>query len=386
MKNKRISRRTVLLSGVAGALAAKAESPTPLKVGFIGTGHRGAGLIRVMKQVPGFEIVALADPTPEFLDRAATIAGKQAATYSDYKKMLAERKDLQAVAVVTPGALHVEPTVAALERGLHVMCEKPMATTIEGANRMIAAAQKAGKILQIDHQMRFRRDYAKLKELVKSGEIGDVQFINAYLHRGDWNPASWKTPHPKTGVPTIWRFLNSMTGGSMMEDGIHEIDVLNWIVDARLDRVYSAGGNNILKNRETIDHAGVTVEYQNGVKLQFGFTLLAGATGVRDEPMFIVGSKGSLLAENEKITLRKGGGKPVTIEAAEAGVTGDSNPAMAGQGAANYLQIKSFLDNIRTGRKPLCDGQAGKEAIRIPLLAQKAIEERRVVHAKELPA
>ena len=209
----------------------------------------------------------------------------------------------------------------------------------------------------------------------------------AYLHRGDWNPASWKTPHPKTGAPTVWRYLNGMTGGSLMEDGIHELDVLNWIVNAPLDRVYAAGGNAILTGRETIDHAVVTVEYQNGVKMQFGFTLLAG--GGRVEPMMITGDKATLYVDADKITIRPRAPKQksTVIQVVEPEAPGaKENPAMAGQGQANYLSIQSFLDNIRGGRMPELDGRAGKEALRIPLLAQKSIEERRIVAAAELPA
>ncbi len=377
-----LSRRGLLLAS-APLLA---QSATKIRIAYIGTGHRAWGLIAIMRRIPGCEIVAVADPTPQFRDRGATLAGPQAKAYNDYQTMLAEQKDIDAVVVATPGALHAKPVIAALGRGLHVLCEKPMATTIEDANRMIAAADKAGKILQVDQQYRLRGDYSKLKEVVTAGEIGPVKFVTSYLHRGDWNPASWKTPHPKTGVPTVWRYLKSMTGGSMMEDGVHELDVLHWIVNAPVDRVYAAGGNCLLTDRETIDHAAVTVEYQNGVKMQFGFTLIAGSGRV--EPVMIAGEKGTLYVDGGKLTIRKKSAKqPVVIDATEPEVPGsEGNPAMAGQGQANYLSLKSFVDNVRSGSKPALDGRVGKEALLIPLLAQKSIDERRVVTLKDLPA
>lgn len=378
-----LSRRSLLLAVPPVVFG---QTPSKIRIAYIGTGHRAWGMIAIMKQIPGCEIVAVADPTPAFRDRGATLAGPQAKAYNDYQTMLAERKDIDAVVVATPGALHAEPVVAALGRGLHVLCEKPMATTIEDANRMIAAADKAGKILQVDQQYRLRRDFTRMKEVVAAGEIGSVRFVSAYLHRGDWNPASWKTPHPKTGVPTVWRYLNSMTGGSMMEDGVHELDVLQWVIDAPVDRVYAAGGNSVLTGRETIDHAAVTVEYQNGVKMQFGFTLIAGAGRV--EPMMIAGDKGTLYANDSKLTLRKKTAKrPTVIDATELEAPGTKdNPAMAGQGQANYLSFKAFVDNVRNGSKPVLDGRVGKEALRIPLLAQKSIDERRIVTWKDLPA
>ena len=288
--------------------------------------------------------------------------------------------------VAAPGALHAEPVIAALGRGLNVLCEKPIALTIEDANRMIAAADRSGKILQLDQQYRLRRNFSKMKQLVDSGEIGSVKFVSSYLHRGDWNPASWKTPHPKTGVPTVWRYLRSMTGGSMMEDGIHELDILQWAIKAPVARVYAEGGNCFYTDRETLDHATVMVAFENGVKMQFGFTLLSG--GIRQEPMLIVGDKGTLQIDDTKLTLRKRTGEPPAVfDESEPDAPGTKdNPAMAGQGQANYLSIKSFLENVRTGKKPELDARVGKEALRIPLLAQKSIDERRVVTLKDLPA
>lgn len=385
MAEPSFSRRNLLLA--AAAPAAFAQTHAKIRIAYIGTGHRAWGMIGIMRKLPECEIVALADPTAQFRDRGATLAGPQAKAYNDYRTMLAERNDIDAVVVATPGALHAEPVIAALGRGLHVLCEKPMAVTIEEANRMIAAADRSGKILQIDQQYRLRRDFTKMKELVAGGEIGAVKFVSAYLHRGDWNPASWKTPHPKTGAPTVWRYLNSMTGGSLMEDGIHELDVLHWIIGAPVERVYAAGGNAIFTDRETIDHAALTVEYRNGVKMQFGFTLLAG--GGRVEPMMIAGDKATLYADDARITIRRRSPKqkPTILDIAEPEAPGArDNPAMAGQGQANYLSMKSFLDNIRSGKKPELDGRAGKEALRIPLLAQKSIDERRVVAADDLPA
>jgi predicted dehydrogenase len=379
-----LTRRNLLLA--AAGSAATAQTQPKIRIAYIGTGHRAWGMIGIMKEIPDCEIVAIADPTPFFRDRGATLAGSQAKAYNDYRTMLAERKDIDAVVVAAPGPLHPEHAIAALNGGLHVLCEKPIALSIQEANRMIAAADKSGKILQLDQQYRLRRNFTKMKEIVDSGEIGAVKFVSAYLHRGDWNPASWKAPNQKTGQPTVWRYLKGMTGGSMMEDGIHELDILHWVIGAQVDRVYATGGNSVLMDRETLDHGAVVVEYASGVKMQFGFTLLSG--GIRQEPMLIVGDKGTLHIDDTKLTIRRRASKEATVvDAPEPDAPGTKdNPAMAGQGQANYLSIRSFLDNVRNNRKPQLDGRAGRDAIRIPLMIQKSIDERRVVFAKELPA
>ena len=195
----------MLAVGAAALAAQRAQAADTIKLAIIGTGHRALQHIEMLKLIPDFEIVALADPTPSFRDRAAT-AVPNAATYSDYRKMLAERKDITAVLVATPGALHAEPAIAALEAGVNVICEKPMATRVEDANRMIAAARKANKILQIAMQSRYTAVDQTMHELVKAGEIGQVEYISGTKFRSDWNMESWQVPDPRRGNPSSGAF------------------------------------------------------------------------------------------------------------------------------------------------------------------------------------
>ena len=372
-------RREFLLAGAAASVSA--QTPKRIRIGMIGTGHRGWAHVNVMR-AGGVEmdIVALADPTPEFLDRAASLAGSGVRTYSDYRKMLAEVKDLDAVLVVTPNFLHAEATIAALDRGLHVLCEKPMATTVADADRMMEAARRNGKILQIGQQMRYTPLYEKMAALVKGGAIGNVQFCSGNLFRGDWNPQSWRYQGK------IWRLLTSTTGSSLLEDGIHELDVIHWLVGARVARVYAAGGNSVLKERDTIDHAAITIEYENGVKVDFGFCLFAPNSGPSGREIIVIGSEGTMQPVAGKIALRKrAGGEPAMIDPK------DSTPAVVGarpvgkdEDSGSYRQLLAFVDSIRTGRPPFCSGEVGREAIRISLLAEKSVRERRVVGWGEL--
>lgn len=382
------SRREFLLAGAAATLSA--QTPNKLKLAIIGTGHRGWAHINVIRNsVPQIEIVALADPTAEFRDRAATLAGGGVATYSDYKKMLAERNDLDAVLVVTPNFLHSEVAIAALGRGLHVLCEKPMATSIDDANAMIAAAKRSGKILQVGQQMRYTPLYEKMAALVKEGRIGSVQFVSGNLFRGDWNPQSWRYPDPHTGVPMNWRYLTHTAGSSLLEDGIHEIDVIHWLVGARVARVYATGGSNVLKERETIDHAAIAIEYENGVKVDFGFCLFAPNAGPSAREMIFIGSEGTMQPQGGKIALRgKGRASDATlidpVDSTPASV--EARPVGKDEDSGTYRQLIAFLNSIRTGRAPIASGEVGKDAVKISLLAEKSIREQRPVRWNELSA
>jgi predicted dehydrogenase len=360
-----------------------ASASKPLRIAFIGGGHRAWLLISIIRTLPDVEIVAIADPTPEFIDRAAALAGPAVKKYAGYELLFGDNNELDAVVVVTPGALHAEGAIAALDHGLHVFCEKPMATTIEAANLMIAAAERSGRILHIDHQMRLDPVYAKLHALAADGSIGEVRLISGYLYRGDWNPKSWHVPDPRTGRPTVWRELQHWTGSSLIEDGIHELDVLHWIAGAKVTRVYATGGKLVYRDRETIDHAGVLIDYESGVKLQFGYSLFALG---RQEEVQLIGAQGSLRTDNGRIQLLRKGLEAQWIDAWGNGARTGPNPAGTLENPANLRSVQAFLSNVRENRKPETGGQVGKEAIKIGLLAQLSIDERRPVDWGDLPA
>jgi len=394
-----MSRRGILASGVA-ALASQAQEQKKLKLAFIGTGHRAWEHIQILKSIPDFEVVALADPTPDFRDHAATLAGAGVRTYSSYQEMLAKEKDLDAVLVATPQFLHAEVSIAVLSHGLNVFCEKPMATRVEDANRMIEAARRAGKIFQIGQQWRYTPIYETMASLVRQGEIGPVEFVIGSNFRGDWNPESWRYPDPKTGTPTNWRFLKATTGTSIMEASIHQIDVLHGMIGSRVARVLATGGNNVLKQRETLDHAGILIEYENGVKFEFGMCLFASNPGPINR-MVLIGAGGTIQPESiavqaptitayrpTQIAVRKTGTREPKLYDAVGSVLGSKEipkPTLAQQ-SGEYRQLIAFAEAVRTGRQPLDNAEVGKDAMKICLLAQKSIDERRTVNWSDLPA
>ena len=371
----------------AAASALEAQTEKPLRIAIIGTGHRGWAHLAILKTLPQFQVVALADPTPANLDRGASLA-PAAKTYSDYRKMLAERNDIDAVVVITPSFLHSEVTVAALDRGLPVLCEKPMATTVEDANRMIEASRKSGKLLYIGFQKRLVPTTAKMRELAAAGEIGQIEFVSANLFRGDWNPESWKYTDPKTGVATNWRYLTFTEGSALLEDGIHELDSLNWIINSRVARVMASGGNNVFKQRETVDHVAAVIEYENGVKLSFELCLFAPNAGPTSRRMVLIGSNGVMTPENGRVAIRsRSGGPPRYVDAVDnTPKEATANGIGSAQDAETYQQYLAFERSLRSGRPPAVSPEDGKTAIKMVLLAEKSLRTHRILTWNDLPA
>ena len=188
------------------------------KVGIVGCGGIAHGKhLPALKKMANIQIVAFCDIIKERAEKAAVEYGvPDAKIYTDYRKLVA-LKSLDVVHVLTPNKSHAPITIAALEAGKHVMCEKPMAKSAAEAKAMLDAAAKAGKKLTIGYQSRHRSDSMYLKQLVKDGELGEIYYAKAHAIR-------------RRAVPTWGVFLNEeeQGGGPLIDIGTHALDLTLW--------------------------------------------------------------------------------------------------------------------------------------------------------------
>ena len=174
-----------------------------------------------------------------------------------------------------------------------------------------------------------------------------------------------------------------------MEDGIHEIDVLHGMINSKVTRIYASGGNNVYKNRETIDHAGIVIDYENDVKFTFNFCLYGANAGPAvARQMILTGTTGILQPEGKQVTIRRQTGGPAKLYDPKDSAPDIITARNAGpdQDTGTYREYVAFANSIRTGAKPLVSGQVGRDAIKISLLAEKSLRERRIVSWGDLPA
>ncbi|HOB09852.1 MAG: Gfo/Idh/MocA family oxidoreductase [Limnochordia bacterium] len=192
-----------------------------LRVGIIGCGGIANGKhLPAVAKIPEAEMVAFCDIILSRAEAAKTKYGtKDAKVYRDYEELLAD-PSIDVVHVLTPNKWHAPMTIAALQAGKHVMCEKPMAKTAVEARAMVEAAKATGKLLTIGYQNRYRSDVQYLHNVCRAGELGEIYFAKAHALR-------------RNAVPTWGVFLDAEAqgGGPLIDIGTHALDLTLWLMD-----------------------------------------------------------------------------------------------------------------------------------------------------------
>lgn len=192
-----------------------------VRVGIIGCGGIANGKhMPSLSKVEDAEMVAFCDIIRERAEEAKHKFGsEQAAVYENYLDLLKD-PTIETVHVCTPNDSHAEISIAAMEAGKHVMCEKPMAKTAADARRMLEAAKRTGMKLSIGYQNRFRSDASFLNDACRKDELGEVYFAKAHAIR-------------RRAVPTWGVFLDEekQGGGPLIDIGTHALDLALWMMD-----------------------------------------------------------------------------------------------------------------------------------------------------------
>lgn len=263
-----------------------------VKLGFIGAGGITGMHLRNLKEVTEAKIVAFSDPNIDAAKRWAETVGLQVkegkTVFSDWREML-ERVDLDAVIILSPHSFHCEQIVAALERGLHVLTEKPMVVKVSEAKKVIAAAKNSGKVVVVGYQRRFMPHYRFVREQIVKGNLGELNFIEAFVGQG------WQR-----GTAGTWRQDPKLSGGGfLMDTGSHIVDIALWMSQTKPVKVNATISNN-----------GAPVEINDIVSVQFADGKLASIVTVGSAISFFehhsfVFDEGVIRLEGGKVILGK---------------------------------------------------------------------------------
>lgn len=257
-----------------------------LRIGLIGCGGMMGYHARGLNEIPEAAVLALADADPlraeSFRKSWLPHVGHRAPAFADYRQMI-EQVPMDGVVISTPHGLHFEQICFCLNRGLHVLVEKPIATSARDARAVMEMAQKLGRLVGICYQRHFTPHYILAHQIIESGVIGGVSAINAYLGQKAtiWkDPSSWRSD-PKLGG-----------GGIFIDSGSHFVDMILWYGGARAERVYG-------QFDQRIDQvAAVNFRLENGV---IGSLTLSAQSPPWTDQVTVFGEKGVLFVDGQRV-------------------------------------------------------------------------------------
>ncbi|HNR98682.1 MAG TPA: Gfo/Idh/MocA family oxidoreductase [Planctomycetota bacterium] len=394
---KRRGRRSFLKAGGGAAAALAATSSRVLgagdrlRVAYIGVGNRGSQLLASFSKNPQVETAALCDVDAGMLQRAKGKAGGAPALEKDFRAVLA-RNDVDAVVISTPDHWHALQMIAACEAGKDVYVEKPLSITVVEGRKMVAAARRYARVVQVGIQRRSSEAFRRAREFIGEGALGTVTVTRAYrlsnMHPAgigrapdaapppelDWD--LWLGPRParpfrETIHPYKFRWWD-LYSSQVANWGVHYFDGMRWLAGAEAPVSVSGHGTRaaVADDRTIPDTVETIHELPSGCLVIFGQYEASGNPAMRGGDLEIRGSRGTMYVRTNgyEIVPERGGQfqdpaprmQPVNVETAEPGDATDAH-------------VRNFLECIHNRRAPSCDIETGHRSTSFALLANIAL-------------
>lgn len=324
-------------------------STTEVRVGIIGCGHIARSAHAPGYRRAGAKMMACCDIVPERAQRFAREFG-MAHAYNDYRDLL-DRDDVDAVSVTVPNRWHQPIVEAALERGKHVLCEKPMATDAASAKHMVAAARQAQRILMIGFQNRFRPEVQRLARMVQANELGVIRDARAGWMRRRGSGWGWYSDRERSG------------GGALIDIGVHALDLAYYLMGWPKPRAVSAMthqqfGRYRLADRSEWQSADFEEGQDDGCLFtveDLGMALIHFDNG---STLFLEAAWASNLVDGENLTVALSGDRagarlfPLELYEERHGTLMNTKPKIANiEASASDEEIRQFLRDIQEGLK-----------------------------------
>lgn len=310
-----------------------------LKIGVIGVGSMGKNHARLYAELPGVELIGVADVNETLTTSIARSYGCK--SFADYHDLLDE--GLDALSIVVPTTLHKKVALDAIQKGISVLVEKPIADTVENADEIIKVARQNKVKLMVGHVERFNPAIIKLKELVDSGLLGKVVSISA-KRVGPYNPR----------IRDV---------GIVLDLGTHDIDIMSYLYGEKIKEVYASAGT-IVHSHE--DHAIITLSFGSGSSGVIDTNWL---TPHKVRNLTVIGSQGIAEVNYIEETLRifdQEWVRDAKIEKAEP----------------LKLELLHFIDCVQHDKKPLVSGEDGRHALAVALAAVESARTGKVCEIK----
>jgi myo-inositol 2-dehydrogenase/D-chiro-inositol 1-dehydrogenase len=356
-----------------------------VRYGLVGAGMMGIEHITNLAITPGAVVTALADPTRTSLDASLKSLGDKAGSVQSFDSVeaLATSGLCDAVIVASPNYTHRAVLEPVFDAGLHILCEKPVATTIADAKWIVERAEASDKVFWTAMEYRYMPPAAEFIREIRDGRIGRLQMLSIREHRfpflekvGDWN-----------------RF-NRNTGGTMVEKCCHFFDLMRLITQSEAVRVYCSGAMNVnhLDERydgqtpDIIDNSYTTVDFANGVRAMLDLSMFADGAENQEE-IAAVGDKARLevLIPEGAIVYSPRVGFRNAKQVERRMVHTDETALNAGSHhGSTFYEHQKFNAAVRGEGKVEVTARDGLMAVAIGTAAEISAREHRVVDMSEL--
>ena len=364
-----------------------------LRIGMIGVSGRG-GLWKTWHDPQGRSIIlGGADVNADHLAAFQKEHGGKPFATDDYRRLL-EREDLDAIAVTSPDYCHEEHAVAALEAGKHVFCEKPLAITIEGCDRILEAWQRSGKRLMVGFNMRYMGIFRTMKEIADSGVIGEIKAV-------------WVRHFVGLGGDFYyhdWHATRENATSLLLQKGSHDIDMIHWITGRYTRRASAFGALDYFGGDKpndltcpVCDERDTCVEALEGPRVQCAFRR---EVDVEDNQMMIAELEGGIKAAYLQCQFTPDYHRNYTFIGTEgrmensepemkvwvktrrsnsyrelADRTYDIKPAVGGHGGADPVICKDFVEMCLDGKEPIAPPLAGRMSVAAGVSAAQSLRQ-----------
>ncbi|MDB5352931.1 MAG: putative dehydrogenase [Planctomycetota bacterium] len=378
MSPLRLNRRRFLGCSAAASLAlaqgnvadARPRAQT-VRLGFLGLGNRGTALLRTALELPGVEVVAVADIEEKHRVRAQGIAEKASRRRPDgldVAARLIDRTDLDGIIVALPCDLHAQTYCDAIHAGKHLYAEKPLGLSVADCDRVVAHAERAASVVvHVGHQRRSNSRYLAGIDLIRTGDLGDP--IEAR--------ANWISSNGPVRGHQGWLGRRERSGDWMVEQAVHVWDVLHWIAGSHPEAAFGSGRRGMFADvdpgRDVTDWYQVQLDWASGYHASMTHSWIDPAdeafTGVT---LRHLGSQGGFDFGSGTATFR---GKTRPREVLHPGNLADTRAALS-----------AFIDAIASEKVPMppLSLLEAREAVVTGLLVRKAVDEKRLVRRTEI--
>ena len=318
-----------------------------LRVGIVGAGLIAGVHADAYAATPGVVVTVVTDPVTDKAKRLADRIGGRAVASLD--ELLDDGVDV--VCICTPPHAHAAPAVRAIKAGRHVFCEKPLAGRLDDARQIVAAARSTNAVVMVGHVSRFEADHRLAKDLVAAGQLGRIAMMS---HSTTTSLPGWSEGG--------WLAQAELSGGPIVDQGVHSFDYLGWLADSPAVRVHAIGADSVAGPST---YAVATVRYASGAIGRVETSWAHPADRGFKLSSELVGTEGRLSWDSGHII---GGVMYVT-----GGPTEWFDPI----GDRGYrAEMAAFVDAARSGGPSPVPVECGYEALRVALAARESIRTR----------